>query len=169
MLNKDVAACLGLLRGRHSAGSWQAVMHAMAPLVVLLMVACSAYSTLAVQWISWQAVMHATSRSVVLASGCMQGIQHLGSAMGCFMRMKGINFHEVDTAPSTQSVGAVTAKGEDQASILPPIIQSEAVSISPVVLCPAATSAAADLTNSNKRQKVEVTTSTPVSSRQPGN
>ena len=96
----------------------------------------------------------------------MQGIQHLGNAMGCFMRMKGINFHELDTTPAAQSLSAVTSSLSDsQALVSPAIIQSEAVSISPVVLCPAATSAAADLANSSKRRKVEGTIEAPVSDR----
>ncbi|KAL3162089.1 hypothetical protein ABBQ38_009154 [Trebouxia sp. C0009 RCD-2024] len=78
------------------------------------------------------------------------------------MRMKGINFHELDTTPPAQSLNAVTSSHSDsQALVSPAIIQSEAVSISPVVLCPAATSAAADLANSSKRQKVEGTTEAP--------
>ena len=80
------------------------------------------------------------------------------------MRMKGINFHELDSTRPAQSLGAVTTGlSDNQASVLPAIIQSEAVSISPVVLCPAATSAAADLAKSSKRQKVEGTTVAPVS------
>lgn len=101
-----------------------------------------------------------TCRTSILKSpglcSILQGIQHLGSAMGCFMRMKGINFHDIDTAPATQSTGTVTGSQDGcNASVLPAIIQSEAVSISPVVLCPAATSTGTDVPNSNKRQKVE--------------
>lgn len=86
----------------------------------------------------------------------LQGIQHLGTAMGCFMRMKGINFHSIDTAPAVQSPSTVTgSQGASQASVLPAVIQSEAVSISPVVLCPTAISAKPDTDNPNKRQRLE--------------
>ena len=98
-------------------------------------------------------ILQASSRAVLCV---LQGIQHLGSAMACFMRMKGINFHDIDTAPATQSLNTVTASQDGRnASVLPAVIQSEAVSISPVVLCPAAASVKTDVTNSNKRQKTE--------------
>ena len=72
------------------------------------------------------------------------------------MRMKGINLHDIDPAPATRSTGIGTASQDGRnASVLPAIIQSEAVSISPVVLCPAATSVSTNVANSNKRQKTE--------------
>ena len=72
------------------------------------------------------------------------------------MRMKGINFHSIDTAPAVQSPSTVTgSQGASQASVLPAVIQSEAVSISPVVLCPTAISAKPDTDNPSKRQKLE--------------
>ena len=86
----------------------------------------------------------------------LQGIQHLGNAMGCFMRMKGITFHSIETAPAVQSPSIVTGRQDvPQASVLPAVIQSEAVSISPVVLCPAAISTKSDTDNPSKRQKLE--------------
>ena len=94
----------------------------------------------------------------------LQGIQHLGSAMGCFMRMKGINFRDIDTAPASQSSSSVTGSQDVRnTSVLPTIIQSEAVSISPVVVCPASTPVNTDMANPNKRQKTEDTTAKAVS------
>lgn len=94
----------------------------------------------------------------------LQGIQHLGNAMGCFMRMKGINFHSIDTAPAVQSPSTVTGSQDaSHASVLPAVIQSEAVSISPVVLCPAAISAKPDTDNPTKKQKLDGTGTNAVS------
>lgn len=94
----------------------------------------------------------------------LQGIQHLGSAMGCFMRMKGINFHDIHTAPATQAPSTVTGSQDGHnASVLPAIIQSGAVSISPVVLCPATAPVSTDTANPNKRQKTKDATAKAVS------
>lgn len=83
------------------------------------------------------------------------------------MRMKGISFHDIDTAPASQSPKTVTGSQNGRnALILPAIIQNEAVNISPVVLCPAATSVNTDVANSNKRQKTEDTTAKAVSRNQ---
>lgn len=94
----------------------------------------------------------------------LQGIQHLGNAMGCFMRMKGINFHSIDTAPAVQSPTTVTGSQDAGcAAVLPAVIQSEAVGISPVVLCPAAIPAKSDTDNPTKRQKLDGTGTNAVS------
>ena len=72
------------------------------------------------------------------------------------MRMKGIHFHDLEPASPTQSPSAMTAGHDDsQGSVLPAIIQSEAVNISPVVLRPAAISVDTTLAQPNKRQKIE--------------
>lgn len=107
----------------------------------------------------------------------MQGIQHLGNAMGCFMRMKGIKFHAVDPVPSAEPSGTLSrvkdiSSGsimENQKRVLPAIIKSEAVSISPVILEPATCVSEVDGggTKPIKRQKIQdvssASTSAPVS------
>lgn len=80
------------------------------------------------------------------------------------MRMKGIHFHDLEPASPTQSPSAMNGGHDDsQGSVLPAIIQSEAVSISPVVLRPAATSVDTTSAHPNKRQRVEGTIVTSVS------
>ena len=104
----------------------------------------------------------------------MQGIQHLGNAMGCFMRMKGIKFHEVDPVPSAGASGPLSgfedisssSISKNQEKVLPAIIKSEAVSISPVVLESATSFSKTDggFTNPSKRQRIQgaVSVSAPV-------
>lgn len=61
----------------------------------------------------------------------MQGIQHLADAMGSYIRMGGVHFHAFPTncAPATtpDAQGSTSSSGA-------PIIKSDAVTISPVVL-----------------------------------
>ena len=76
----------------------------------------------------------------------MQGIEHLGKAMSFYMRMKGVNLHELQPAvnESTQL--------SPEAAVSSAIIQNEAVSITPVILQPGSEGAESQ---PNKRQKTD--------------
>ena len=63
----------------------------------------------------------------------MQGIQHLADAMGSYIRMGGVNFHAFPD--STQSAAPDTQTSKE--NNIQPVIKSNAVTISAVVLEPA--------------------------------
>lgn len=67
------------------------------------------------------------------------------------MRMKGINFHEIQPAASSQP----DAQASSCSSVTPPIVKTEAVSISPVVLQPASCSMDGEGSHASKRQKID--------------
>ena len=76
------------------------------------------------------------------------------------MRMKGINLHEIAPLPSAQPSSVVNGppRHHDE-SVLPAIIQNEAVSISPVVLQPAVSCDTSEMGHVTKRQKTGDSTS----------
>ena len=79
----------------------------------------------------------------------MQGIEHLGKAMSFYMRMKGVNLHELQPAASSEPA---TLTGSPEAALSPAIIQNEAVNITPVILQPGSNGAESQ---PNKRQKTD--------------
>lgn len=78
-----------------------------------------------------------------------KGIEHLGKAMSFYMRMKGVNLHELQPAASSEPV---TLTGSPEAALSPAIIQNEAVNITPVILQPGSSGAESQ---PNKRQKTD--------------
>ncbi len=83
----------------------------------------------------------------------MQGIEHLGKAMSFYMRMKGVNLHELEPAAPLEP-GAFNGSTQlsPPAPVSSAIIQNKAVNITPVIL--QSGSNGAEL-QPNKRQKTD--------------
>lgn len=65
----------------------------------------------------------------------MQGVQHLAHAMGSYIRMGGVAFHELSPPAPSEDPGSSTGNGvKANASSTAPVIESDAVTISAVVL-----------------------------------
>lgn len=91
-----------------------------------------------------------------------QGVHHLADAMGSYIRMGGVSFHAFPASPSADTEPASNGK-------IQPIIKSDAVTISPVVVKAATLADASGMAAEgqqawlpNKRQKTEGNTSLPV-------
>jgi hypothetical protein len=83
----------------------------------------------------------------------VQGIEHLGKAMSFYMRMKGVNLHELQpAAPSEPDAVNESTQLSPEAAVSSAIIQNEAVSITPVILQPGSEGAESQ---PNKRQKTD--------------
>ncbi|DBB10539.1 TPA: hypothetical protein ACH3X3_002076 [Trebouxia sp. C0006] len=82
-----------------------------------------------------------------------KGIEHLGKAMSFYMRMKGVNLHELQpAAPSEPDAVNESTQLIPEAAVSSAIIQNEAVSITPVILQPGSEGAESQ---PNKRQKTD--------------
>ena len=88
----------------------------------------------------------------------VQGIQHLADAMGSYIRMGGVKFHAFPANTQSAAPGTQTA-GENN---MQPVVKSDAVTISAVVLEAASGAAKPDQSSDgaqewlpNKRQRTD--------------